>query len=285
MSVKKYLQGLEDLNGKKVIIAGGTSGIGLSIVQELLIKNAIVVIMARNLTKANEVKSKFEIDYSNASISIVKYDQSNDQSIIDACEIIKKEHSDFYALIMNAGVIQSKRNQTYINDIPLTMKTNCVGLKVLLDNLLPNLNGKHRFIFQGSLVAGWKSKEMTTLKDKNLTPFKQYIFSKKCIEALYYHYASMEQDRFSFYLVEPGITNSDIIRDFPAFFRVGGHIFLKVASHSTDKAALTALKALETTTPKNSFIRPRFNFRGYPRIKKFPKKRIREDLYDLLGQI
>ena len=60
MSVKKYLDKLEDLTGQKIIVTGGTSGIGLSIVKELLIKGADVVILARNLTKANEVKTSLQ---------------------------------------------------------------------------------------------------------------------------------------------------------------------------------------------------------------------------------
>ena len=51
MSVKKYLNKLEDLTGQKIIVTGGTSGIGLSIVKELLIKGADVVVLARNITK------------------------------------------------------------------------------------------------------------------------------------------------------------------------------------------------------------------------------------------
>lgn len=285
MSVKKYLDKLEDLTGRKIIVTGGTSGIGLSIVKELLYKNANVVILARNLNKANEVKSKLEIDYPNRLIDIVRYDQSDEQSIIDACQTILKDHHDFYALIMNAGIMQPKENLGYVNDIPLTIKTNYVGLNVLLDHLLPHLKEEHRFIFQGSLVANWRCKNVTSLKDNSLAPFKQYVFSKKCIEALYYHYSKIEQNQFSFHLVEPGITNSEIIRDYPAFLRVGGHIFLKIVSHSPEKAALTALVAIQSTTPHNSFIIPRFNYRGYPKIKEFPKKRQREDLYDLLGQI
>ena len=56
MSVQKYLEKFPSLENKKIIVTGGTSGIGLSIVKEVLIKGADVVIMARNLTKANEVK-------------------------------------------------------------------------------------------------------------------------------------------------------------------------------------------------------------------------------------
>ena len=286
MNVKKYLDKLEDLTGRKVIVTGGTSGIGLSIVKELLIKNAEVVILARNLTKANEVKSKFEEEFQNSHIFIVRYDQSDNQSILDAVDIVVKEHSDFDTFIMNAGIFQSGK-MSYVDDIPLTIKTNFVGLKVLLDNLLPKLNKEHRFVFQGSLAAGFHQKKITSLKDKKLSAWQQYIISKSGVEEMYCHYSKLEQNQFSFYLVEPGITSTEIIRDFPAFIRWAGRVFLKVFSHSNDRAALTAMLAVQSSTPKNTYIVPRglFTYGGLPKIKEFPHKREREYLYDLLGQI
>ena len=52
MSLQKYLNSLEDMSGKKVLITGGTSGIGLSIVDQLLEKHAEVVVLARNPSKS-----------------------------------------------------------------------------------------------------------------------------------------------------------------------------------------------------------------------------------------
>ena len=106
MSVKKYLDKLEDLTGQKIIVTGGTSGIGLSIVKELLYKGANVVILARNLNKANEVKASLVKQFNNKTIDIVEYDQSDDESIIKAADIIIKEHSDFTSFILNAGIFQ-----------------------------------------------------------------------------------------------------------------------------------------------------------------------------------
>lgn len=285
MNVKKYLDKLEDLEGQKIIVTGGTSGIGLSIVKELLYKGAEVVVLARNLTKANEVKIKLESKYINSLISIVEYDQSDDRSILNAVEVIVNQHSDFDAFIMNAGIFQ-KGKTTCVDDIPLTIKTNFVGLKVLLDNLLPRLKDKHRFIFQGSLAAGFCQKNITTLKDKKLSSWQQYIISKSGVEAMFYHYSKLKQNQFSFCLVEPGITSTDIIREFSPFIRWAGKIFLKVFSHSNDRAALTALLAVQSTTENNSFIVPRGlgTYMGYPKIKKFPRKRERNHLYDLLGE-
>ena len=129
--------------------------------------------------------------------------------------------------------------------------------------------------------------EVLSLKDKNLSGFQQYIISKSGIEALYYHCTKLEQNQFSFYLVEPGLTSTDIVRDFPAFIRWAGKIFMKVVSHSSDKAALTAMLAMQSTTEKNSYIVPRGlgTYMGYPKIKKFPKKRERPYLIDLLNAI
>ena len=58
MKIEKYLANLEDMTDKKVIVTGGTSGIGLSIVKHLLAKHAKVIVMARNMNKADEVKNK-----------------------------------------------------------------------------------------------------------------------------------------------------------------------------------------------------------------------------------
>ena len=281
MSLRKYLSKLDDLQGKKVIVTGGTSGIGLSIVKHLLFFNAHVVILARNENKAMKVKESLLGKYPQGVIDFVKYDQSDDQSVINACEEIINKHADFYALIMNAGIFQSKKKQTRVNDIYCTIKTNYVGLALFIKTILEKIKGEHRYIFQGSFVAGYHLKKIKSLRDKDISAWQQYLISKSGVEALYYHYIN-NNPTSSFYLVEPGLTNSDIIRDFPAFIRWLGHLFMKTVSHSTDKAALTAIYALQSNVGP-CYIVPRglLTFMGYPKVKVFPKKRRRQYLYDL----
>lgn len=287
MKIRTYLDKLEDMTDKKVIVTGGTSGIGLSLVKHLLSKNAKVVIMARNMIKAEEVKNKLLEIYPDNPVSFIQYDQSNKESIVNACEMIIKEHSDFYALVLNAGLIQSTKGTTYVDDVPLTIYTNFIGTSLIIDELLPKLSGTHRIVIQGSVVGGMSFKKVKTLKLKNKKALKQYIISKSAVEALFYYHSKNENQNISFYLVEPGVTNSDIIREFPPVIRKLGHIFLKTVSHSTDKAALTAMLAMQNDTKPNSYIIPRgfLSFMGYPKFRKFPRKRERQYFIDLLNSL
>ena len=174
---------------------------------------------------------------------------------------------------------------THVDDICTTIKTNYVGLSLFMKTILPLLEGEHRFIFQGSVVAKLHDKKLKKLQDKNISSLQQYCISKSGVEALFYHYSQMNDKNNSFYLVEPGITSTDITRDFPSAIKVLGKGFLKVFSQSNERAALTAMKALQTTTEKNSFIVPRglLSCTGMPKIKKFPKRRQRPYLIDLVN--
>ena len=142
MSIKKYVDKTEDLSGKKIIVTGGTSGIGLSLVHFLLQKHAKVVILARNMEKANNVTDYLLNKYQNAVIELLTYDQSDDESVKKASQEILEKHSDFYALFLNAGIVQRKKPTKYVDDYPLTIKTNYVGLALFLKCLLPNLSGQ-----------------------------------------------------------------------------------------------------------------------------------------------
>ena len=286
MSVTKYLDELDDLSGKKILITGGTAGIGLSIVHHLLYKHANVVVLARNEDKFNDVKALLLETYPDSNISFIKYDQSNDQSVVNAVEEIKKNHLDFYALILNAGLMQRNKHATKTDGYPTTIKTNFIGVSLLLKNLVPYLKEGQRVIFQGSLGAGLCFGKIKTLQEEKPKMFRHYFLSKAGIEALFYYYNKQENLAPSFYLVEPGITKSDIIRDFIPIVRFLGRIVLTLFSHTSDKAALTAMKALQSDMKKGTYLVPRglCTYRGLPKSKSFPKSRRREYLIEMLDE-
>lgn len=281
MAVSKYLAKLESLKGKEVLVTGGTSGIGLSIVDHLLNKEADVIVLARNINKALEVKNKMEKKYPQGHLDFIYYEQDNLKSIDEAIEKIIHYHKNFYAMIFNAGLLSRNKHD---EGLSMTMKTNFIGTAYFIKKLLPHLKGEHRIIIQGSFVAGLKEKGIKSLEDKT-TAMQQYIISKSGVEALYHYYATSYKDNISFYLVEPGLTSTDIVRNFQTPIKQVGKLFLKIFAHSNGKAALTAIYALQSNV-KPCFIVPRSPFasRGYPKVKVFPKKRYRPELLTLVEQ-
>ena len=68
MTIKKYLDESNTLIGKKILLTGGTSGIGLCSPDQLLYKGADVIILARNQNKSLEVKKKLLEKYPNGHL-------------------------------------------------------------------------------------------------------------------------------------------------------------------------------------------------------------------------
>jgi len=281
MKIKEYLDKLDSLVGKKVLLTGGTAGIGFCIAEQLLYKGADIVILARNKNKSLEVKKKLLEKYPDGHVDFINYDQSDYQSIENAVKDILDKHPDFYALICNAGIFACHEKGK--SNLSMTYKTNCVGLGYFLKLLVPNLHNEHRIIIQGSLAAGYHLKKIHSLYD-TASSWQHYLISKACVEALAYYYMEHGPDNLSFYLVEPGLAKTEITREYPALIRQLSKVFLKIFTHSAAKGALTAMLALQKDI-KPCFIVPSSldTRRGFPKIKAFPKKRQREDLLKMLN--
>ena len=278
MSVNKYVDKVEDFKGKKILITGATSGIGLELTKHLLYKHAHIVMLARNIDKANGIKAALLNTFPSAEIDIVKYDQANYEIIDSAVKEILDKHSDFYALVANAGILHPEKNELSVQGNPLTIDTNYLGLRRFLDQIIMTCHYK-KVILQGSLAAGLVSGKKIDILNGNYPLFKQYNISKACVEALWYKYGTNNGDN-EFILTEPGLAATDIIRGLNRVIRFLGRIYLLVFSHSSSKASLTLLKALETSSHNFDYYVPRgpFTMFGYPKKKKFPKKRQKEYL-------
>ena len=283
MSINKYLSTIESFKGKKIIVTGATSGIGFELVKKLALKDASIILLARNLDKANKVRETLLSINSSISIDIILYDQSDYDLIDSAVKEIMEKHSDFYALVANAAIMCPPKKEKSKQGLPLTIDTNFLGLKRFLDQLIPVYKEK-RYIIQGSLIAGFNIKKDVDIYNNDYPLFKQYNISKMCVESLFYYYLVNNKDN-EFILTEPGVTGSDIIRYFKEPIKTIGKLFLKVTAHSPSKASLTLLKGLTSDSQDGDFIIPRalFSMRGYPRYKKYPNKRRREFLINKIN--
>ena len=281
MKIQKYLESIPSLKGKKVLVTGPTSGIGLALIDHLVKKDATIVLLARNINKINNLMDS----YKDIKMDYIIYDQSDYESIDRAVKEIKDKHEDFYALVCNAGILYPPKGSVSKQGYPLTLDTNYMGLAYFLNKLVPLFKNK-RYILQGSLVASYRVTEKMSIYDNKPRLFKQYNLSKAGVESLFYHYSVTNKDNI-FILTEPGVASTALFNGFKEPIRTLGKGFIRLVTHSPKKASLTMLRGLDESLPNQTYIVPRglSAVSGYPRIKRFPKKRIREYLVNQLENI
>ena len=92
----------EALAGRRILITGGGSGIGLSIAERCLEEGAQVVITGRDLSKLKSVKE----DLNNDNLNILKWDVTDIHQVKEKLEQVRQLlGGDIDVLVNNAGVL------------------------------------------------------------------------------------------------------------------------------------------------------------------------------------
>ena len=181
--------------------------------------------------------------------------------------------------MLDAGVLTSKGRTA--DDYPLTIGVNYFGVRRFIEYLSSKTDKHIKYVIQGSIVAFANVNKKDDLR-KQYGVFKQYNLSKGYVEAYFYRLVSKNiYPNNEYVLTEPGISNTNITRNFNKFVRVGGKYFLKIFFHSPRKASLPLLLGVSNKSKNGDHITPRglFTMSGYPKIKKFPNRRKREYLF------
>ena len=282
MTIAKYLNNCESLKGKTVVLTGGTSGIGKALSCHVLAKGASLILLARNIELANKTKEELINKYKDAFIDIIEYDQTSFKSIENGVNELINKYPNFDFIVLNAGVLAPNKKKRSSEGYPLTIATNYLGVRHLIEFLTPKLNNHlHRYIIAGSIAAGIKVKASYDIFNSKYNSLKQYNISKACIEAYFYEISSNNKnENIQYVLTEPGISGTNIIKGLPLLIRFLGKYFLKIFFHSPKKAALCQLRAMQSDITNGDYIIPRgpFSMSGYPIKKEFPVKRKREFL-------
>ncbi|KAG8374312.1 hypothetical protein BUALT_Bualt11G0118600 [Buddleja alternifolia] len=94
-----------DATNLTVIITGGASGIGLETARVLALRNAHVIIAARNIEAANEAKQLILKDNENARVDVLKLDLSSLKSVKEFADNFIALNLPLNILINNAGIM------------------------------------------------------------------------------------------------------------------------------------------------------------------------------------
>jgi NAD(P)-dependent dehydrogenase (short-subunit alcohol dehydrogenase family) len=125
------------MEGKVVLITGGTSGIGRAAATTLAAMGAEVVVSGRNRERGEAALREIRDASGNERVSLILADLSMQAEVRALAEEFRQSHDRLDVLVNNAGLIQSKRTETP-DGLELTLAVNHLA-PFLLTNLLLDL--------------------------------------------------------------------------------------------------------------------------------------------------
>ncbi|WP_240418887.1 SDR family oxidoreductase [Paenibacillus periandrae] len=125
-----------ELHGAKVLITGGTSGIGRKTLDRLVKENAKVIVVARDQNKLDQLREDGMI------AGAYCCDLANPHAVVQLAEKLVTDHPDLQILINNAGVqnnIAFHEDASTPQTITDELNTNLLAPLLLIRVLMPTL--------------------------------------------------------------------------------------------------------------------------------------------------
>src|SRR5687767_14892531 len=101
-----------DLRGRRFLITGGNSGIGLEAARMLAGQGGSVTIACRNLEKGQRAVEDIRRTHADADVSLLEMDLADLSSVEAAADRYREQHDSLDVLVNNAGVMALPYRQT-----------------------------------------------------------------------------------------------------------------------------------------------------------------------------
>jgi len=125
-----------NLTGNTILITGGSSGIGLELIRQLVPKKNKIIITGRNPSKLDKVRKEFP------QVEVIASDVCNAQEIKNLHEKITRDFPDLNILINNAGIMRTinvHEKQNDLEELTREIETNLNGPIRMVQQFLPGL--------------------------------------------------------------------------------------------------------------------------------------------------
>jgi NAD(P)-dependent dehydrogenase (short-subunit alcohol dehydrogenase family) len=143
-----------DLSGRRVVLTGGSDGIGLGIAGRLAAAGAELVLPVRNPRKGADAVAAIREQSPGATVSVRELDLSSLASVAALGATLREEGRPVHVLVNNAGVMTPPQRRTTVDGFELQLGTNHLGHVALVAHLLPLLRaGRARVTSQISIAA------------------------------------------------------------------------------------------------------------------------------------
>jgi NAD(P)-dependent dehydrogenase (short-subunit alcohol dehydrogenase family) len=147
---------MNSMNGKIVLITGGTNGIGKSTAEGLAKMGATVVVVGRDPQKTEQVVAALRQSTGNPTLEGLVADLSSQQDIRRLASEFKTKYKRLHVLVNNAGAIFADRQLT-VDGIERTFALNHLAYFLLTNLLLDTLKASapSRIINVSSAAHRW----------------------------------------------------------------------------------------------------------------------------------
>ncbi len=205
------------LNGKKVLLTGGTSGLGSELVRKLLGRGCYVVATGRRTG-----------DFTHDNLRYVVVDFCDLRSVATTVEKVVEEEGGFDIVINNAGVLSPPGFIKTVDGFEYSFQVNFLA-HLLLNEIVLSKTDFHRDILivaVTSPVYRIVSRDLIVMTERDVyKPFRAYSLSKLYMALMCQHLPERFRSRKLICIgFDPGVFSSGIYRMQNAFFRFLYHV-------------------------------------------------------------
>lgn len=232
-----------DLNGKVVLITGGSRGLGLVLARQLASKGARLALCARNPEQLGQ--AHVELEDSGAEVISMTVDVTDERQVQKMIHDVVKHYGKLDVLINNAGIIQvGPQESMTIDDYEQAMKSNFWSALYTMLAVIPHFKnqGAGRIVNVASI--GGK------IAVPHLLPYSASKFALVGLsEGMH---AELKKDNILVTTVVPNLMRTGSPRNVTvkgdheaeyAWFKIADSS--RLASQSAESAAETIIKAIE----------------------------------------
>lgn len=266
------------LAGRRVVVTGGSDGIGFVLALRLAEAGAQVVMPVRNSAKGKAAADQIRSATGNRHISTRTLDLSSLDSVASLTSELVAEGQPIHGLINNAGVMQPPSRQITQDGFELQFGTNHLGHFALTMGLMPLLKeGRARVTHQTSIAARAGQVLWEDLNSQaNYDGMKAYRSSKIAVALFGRELEARSRQEgwgISSNISHPGISPTNLLNAQPGLGRnreLGGRRLIRVLSRlgiagTPESAALPALvAATDPSAAGDDFYGPQRTMGGKP---------------------
>ena len=238
----------DNLSGKKVLITGSSSGLGLAVAKQLALLDAEVIMAVRSgIPKRGEEVKKFS---GNDKIKMLHVDLSDFNSIKNLISEVKSKIGKIDVLICNAAVVVSEARKT-VAGLDEMFTVNYLSKFVLVNGLLKEncFNTEGATIPRIVFVSSESHRNPKGFEWDTFGEFQEHKMAKTVERYGYYKLLmttfSQELERrlnvdninYSVFALCPGPVNSNIAREAPKLVQPVMKLVFKIFFSSPEKAA------------------------------------------------